>query len=233
VPDYANGKNCFVAGVNPKKAGEDFEGIPIYASVKDAKKQTGRHGQRDLRAAGGRRRRHLGGGEADLDLAICITEGIPIKDMLEVRNKMKAKEAAGGKKTLLLGPNCPGTITPDEIKIGIMPGHIHRKGRIGVVSRSGTLTYEAVAQLTEIGLGPEQRGGHRRRPDQRPEAHRRDAHVQRRPRHRRGDHDRRDRRPRRGRGRALVQGPHEEADRGLHRRRHRAGRASAWATPAR
>ncbi len=91
--------------------------------------------------------------EADLDLAICITEGIPVRDMLEVRNKMKAKEAAGGKKTLLLGPNCPGLITPDEIKIGIMPGHIHRKGRIGVVSRSGTLTYEAVAQLTELGLG--------------------------------------------------------------------------------
>jgi len=71
--------------------------------------------------------------EADLDLAICITEGIPVRDMLEVRNRMQAKEAAGGKKTLLLGPNCPGLITPDEIKIGIMPGHIHRKGRIGVV----------------------------------------------------------------------------------------------------
>ncbi|HRL37211.1 MAG TPA: succinate--CoA ligase subunit alpha, partial [Ottowia beijingensis] len=91
--------------------------------------------------------------EADLDFVVCITEGIPIKDMLEVRNKMKQKEEKGGKKTLLLGPNCPGIITPDEIKIGIMPGHIHKKGRVGVVSRSGTLTYEAVAQLTELGIG--------------------------------------------------------------------------------
>ena len=231
--DYANGKNCFVAGVNPKKAGEDFEGIPIYASVKDAKAQTGATVSVIYVPPAGAAAAIWEAVEADLDLAICITEGIPIRDMLEVRNKMKAKEAAGGKKTLLLGPNCPGLITPDEIKIGIMPGHIHRKGRIGVVSRSGTLTYEAVAQLTEIGLGQSQRGRHRRRPDQRPQAHRRHAAVQRRPGHRRGDHDRRDRRPRRGRGRALVQGQHEEADRRLHRRRHRARRASAWAMPAR
>ena len=151
--DYANGKNCFVAGVNPKKAGEDFEGIPIYATVKDAAKATGATVSVIYVPPAGAAAAIWEAVEADLDLAICITEGIPIKDMLMVRNQMKQKEAKGGKKTLLLGPNCPGLITPDEIKIGIMPGHIHKKGRIGVVSRSGTLTYEAVAQLTEIGLG--------------------------------------------------------------------------------
>ena len=151
--DYANGKNCFVAGVNPKKAGEDFEGIPIYASVQDAKAATGATVSVIYVPPAGAAAAILEAVQADLDLAICITEGIPIKDMLEVRNQMKAKEAAGGKKTLLLGPNCPGTITPDEIKIGIMPGHIHKAGRVGVVSRSGTLTYEAVAQLTELGIG--------------------------------------------------------------------------------
>ena len=151
--DYANGRNCFVAGVNPKKAGEDFEGIPIFASVKDAAAKTGATVSVIYVPPAGAAAAIWEAVEADIDLAICITEGIPIKDMLVVRNKMKAKEAAGGKKTLLLGPNCPGLITPEEIKIGIMPGHIHRKGRIGVVSRSGTLTYEAVAQLTDIGLG--------------------------------------------------------------------------------
>lgn len=151
--EYANGKNCFVAGVNPKKAGEKIFDIPIYASVKEAAAETGATVSVIYVPPAGAADAIWEACEADLDLAICITEGIPVRDMLIVRNKMKQKVAAGGKETLLLGPNCPGLITPDEIKIGIMPGHIHRKGRIGVVSRSGTLTYEAVAQLTEIGLG--------------------------------------------------------------------------------
>jgi succinyl-CoA synthetase alpha subunit len=145
--EYANGKNCFVAGVNPKKAGEDFEGIPIYGTVKEAKEQTGAtvsviYVPPPFAAAAIDE-----AVDADLDLVICITEGIPVMDMVRTKNRMK------GKKTILLGPNCPGLITPDEIKIGIMPGHIHRKGRIGVVSRSGTLTYEAAGQLAEFGLG--------------------------------------------------------------------------------
>jgi succinyl-CoA synthetase alpha subunit len=150
---YANGRACFVAGVNPKKAGESFEGIPIHASVKEAKAATGATVSVIYVPPAGAAEAIWEAVQADLDLVVCITEGIPIKDMLMVRNRMRLKQAQGGKKTLLLGPNCPGVITPEEIKIGIMPGHIHRKGRIGVVSRSGTLTYEAVAQLTEIGLG--------------------------------------------------------------------------------
>jgi succinyl-CoA synthetase alpha subunit len=145
--DYANGKNCFVAGVNPSKAGGDFEGIPIFGSVREAKQQTGAtvsviyvpppYAAAAIDEAV----------DAGLDLVICITEGIPVRDMIATRYRMR------GKKTLLVGPNCPGVITPEEIKIGIMPGHIHKKGRIGVVSRSGTLTYEAVGQLIEQGLG--------------------------------------------------------------------------------
>jgi succinyl-CoA synthetase alpha subunit len=151
--EYANGKQCFVAGVNPKKAGESIFGIPIFSSVRQAAVETGATVSVIYVPPAGAAAAIWEAVEADLELAICITEGIPVRDMLELRNKMRARVAAGGKNTLLLGPNCPGLITPDEIKIGIMPGHIHRKGRIGVVSRSGTLTYEAVAQLTEIGLG--------------------------------------------------------------------------------
>jgi len=145
--EYANGKNCFVAGVNPNKAGENFEGIPIFGSVKEAKQRTGATASVIYVPPP-----HAAGAideavDAELDLVICITEGVPVRDMIATRHRMQ------GKKTLLVGPNCPGVITPDEIKIGIMPGHIHKKGRIGVVSRSGTLTYEAVGQLGELGLG--------------------------------------------------------------------------------
>ncbi|HXF47585.1 MAG TPA: succinate--CoA ligase subunit alpha [Burkholderiaceae bacterium] len=147
--DYANGRSCFVAGVNPKKAGEDFEGIPIFASVKEAKEKTGANASVIYVPPPAAAAAIWEAVEADLDLVICITEGIPVRDMIEVRDRMRKQH----RRTLLVGPNCPGVITPDEIKIGIMPGHIHKKGRIGVVSRSGTLTYEAVAQLTELGLG--------------------------------------------------------------------------------
>src|SRR5207253_410945 len=147
--EYANGKNCFVAGVNPKKAGEDFEGIPIFANVKEAKEKTGATVSVIYVPPAGAAAAIWEAVEAELDLAICITEGIPVRDMREVKSSMRAREAAGAKKALLLGPNCPGLITPDEIKIGIMPGHIHRKGRIGVGSRPGTLTSEAIGRLTD------------------------------------------------------------------------------------
>ena len=147
--DYANGRAGFVAGVNPKKAGEDFEGIPISASVREAKASTGATVSVIYVPPAGAAAAIWEAAEAGLDLVICITEGIPVRDMVEVRERMRRENH----HTLLLGPNCPGVITPEELKIGIMPGHIHRKGRIGVVSRSGTLTYEAVGQLTELGLG--------------------------------------------------------------------------------
>ena len=147
--EYANGRNCYVAGVNPKKAGGDFEGVPIFASVKDARAKTGANVSVIYVPPPGAAAAIWEAVEADLDLVICITEGIPVRDMIEVRDRMRKQNS----RTLLVGPNCPGVITPEEIKIGIMPGHIHRKGRIGVVSRSGTLTYEAVAQLTDMGLG--------------------------------------------------------------------------------
>src|SRR5215204_4033999 len=128
---YANGRKCYVAGVNPKKAGESFEGIPIFGTVKDAKAGTGANVSVIYVPPPFAAAAIDEAVEADLDLVICITEGIPVRDMIRTKAKMK------GRRTMLLGPNCPGTITPGELKIGIMPGHIHRPGRIGIVSRSG------------------------------------------------------------------------------------------------
>jgi succinyl-CoA synthetase alpha subunit len=145
--EYANGKNCYVAGVTPKKGGQSFEGIPIFETVREAKEKTGANVSVIYVPPPYAAAAIDEAVDAGLDLVICITEGIPVRDMVRTHHKMQ------GKKTLLVGPNCPGVITPDEIKIGIMPGHIHKRGPVGVVSRSGTLTYEAVGQLMEAGLG--------------------------------------------------------------------------------
>ena len=136
-----------VAGVTPGKGGQDMDGIPVYNTVVTAVQETGANaslifvppafcGDAILEAA-----------EAGVELVICITEGIPTIDMI------KAKEAIRYNNVRLVGPNCPGVITPGECKMGIMPGFIHQQGDVGVISRSGTLTYEAVAQLTELGIG--------------------------------------------------------------------------------
>ena len=145
--DYAEGKDCFVAGVTPGKGGQDFQGIPIFDSVAEARAETAADvsviyvpppfaaAAIDEAVAAG------------IKTVICITEGVPVKDMILTRDRMQESDA------VLVGPNCPGVITPGEIKIGIMPGYIHTPGRIGVVSRSGTLTYEVVDQLTKLGMG--------------------------------------------------------------------------------
>jgi succinyl-CoA synthetase alpha subunit len=146
---YAGGKAAFVAGVNPKKAGENFEGIPIFGTVREAKERAGVNTSVIYVPPPFAAAAIWEAVEADLDLVICITEGIPVRDMVEVRDRMRKQK----RRAKLVGPNCPGVITPGVVKIGIMPGHIHKPGRVGVVSRSGTLTYEAVGQLTELGIG--------------------------------------------------------------------------------
>ncbi|HEX6362329.1 MAG TPA: CoA-binding protein, partial [Albitalea sp.] len=144
---YGHGEDCFVAGVHPRRGGESFEGVPIYATVQEARERTGAtvsvvyvppaHAIEAIQEAV----------DAELDLVVCITEGIPVHDMIRLRERMRDR------KTLLLGPSSPGLITPGEIKIGILPGDDHRPGNVGVVSRTGTLTAEAVSQLSEWGLG--------------------------------------------------------------------------------
>lgn len=139
-----------VAGVTPTRGGETFEGkVPVFDTVADAVAKTGANASVIFVPPPGAADAILEAFDAGLELVVCITEGIPAIDMLKVRRVL---EGLGG-KTRLIGPNCPGIITPGACKIGIMPGHIHKPGNIGVVSKSGTLTYEAVGQLTAMGVG--------------------------------------------------------------------------------
>ena len=136
-----------VGGVTPGKGGTEVEGVPVYNTVMEAVNETGANASVIYVPAPFAADSILEAVDAELDLVICITEHIPVIDMVKVKRYMK------GKKTRLIGPNCPGVITPGECKIGIMPGYIHTKGHVGVVSRSGTLTYEAVHQLSQEGIG--------------------------------------------------------------------------------
>ncbi|GAB3067423.1 succinate--CoA ligase subunit alpha [Virgibacillus ainsalahensis] len=136
-----------VGGVTPKKGGTEVEGVPVFNTVQEAVEQTGATASVIYVPAPFAADAIIEAADAEMDLAICITEHIPVMDMVKVKRYLE------GKKTRLIGPNCPGVITADESKIGIMPGYIHKKGHIGVVSRSGTLTYEAVHQLSEAGYG--------------------------------------------------------------------------------